>query len=98
MTSDNNFDKRKSLVERHEDGSLTTETIKRAMKAFRKRLKLMRLDDESSIGQNPLSKGEASTILGIRPPEQYPPELWDELVELGRLRKIDSGVYEIIPQ
>ena len=32
--------------------------LKRAMKAYRKRLKLARLDDESSSGRNPLSKGE----------------------------------------
>lgn len=98
MHHDNKFEKRAQLVERDEGGKLTRDTVKRAMKAFRKRLKLMRLDDESSIGRNPLSKGEASTIMGIRPPEQYPAELWDELVDLGKLRKVDEGVYEIVPQ
>ncbi len=91
-------DRRVQLVERNEDGTLTKETIKRAMKAFRKRLKLARLDEESSVGHDPLSKGEKSTIIGVKPPEQYPPEVWDELVGLGRLRSIGQGVYEIVEQ
>nr|HMQ21228.1 hypothetical protein [Planctomycetota bacterium] len=40
------------------------EVFHRAMKAFRKRLKLMRLDDESSIGGGPMSSGRSSGILG----------------------------------
>ena len=87
---------RANLVERNEDGSLTKETIKRAMKAFRKRLKLTRLDDESRLGHDPLSKGTKSTIVGIHPPEQYPEEVWDELVERGRLTKDSHGLYEIV--
>ncbi len=98
MNQDNKFEKRALLVEREEDGTLTRDTVKRAMKAFRKRIKLLRLDDESSIGQNPLSKGEASTIMGCRPPEQYPPEIWEELAEMGKLRKAEDGVYELIQQ
>ena len=84
------------LVQRNEDGSLTKETIKRAMKAFRKRLKLMRLDDESRLGHDPLSKGIKSTIFAVKPPERYPPEVWDELVERGRLRRVERELYEIV--
>ena len=68
--------------------------LKRAMKAFRKRLKLMRLDDESSDARNPLSKGAASSILGVRPPEQYPRAIWDVLVAQGRLRDGGDGLLE----
>ncbi len=88
--------KRDQLVERNEDGTLTKETVKRAMKAFRKRLKVTRLDEESRIGGNPLTKGEESTIIGVVPPPHYPAEIWDELVELGRLRKASGGVYELM--
>ena len=77
MSDEQDHARRANLVDRNEDGSLTKETIKRAMKAFRKRLKLMRLDDESRLGHDPLSKGVKSTIIGIRPPEQYPPDVWD---------------------
>lgn len=69
--------------------------LKRALKAYRKRLKLMRLDDESSDARNPLSKGAASSILGIRPPEQYPQEIWDFLVAQGRLRDAGGGLLEL---
>ena len=69
--------------------------LKRALKAYRKRLKLMRLDDESSGSRNPLSKGESSSILGVKPPEQYPQEVWDLLVELDRLRDGGYGLLEL---
>ena len=68
--------------------------LKRAMKAFRKRLKLARLDDESSASRNPLSKGETSRILGVRPPEQYPALIWDRLIAQGRLRDGGHGLLE----
>ncbi|MDP6930838.1 MAG: hypothetical protein QF412_14160 [Planctomycetota bacterium] len=87
---------RRNLVERNDDGTLTKETLKRAMKAFRKRLKLHRLDDESQLGHDPLSKGEKSMITAVIPPEQYPQEVWDRLVELGRLNSIGHGLYELV--
>ena len=69
--------------------------LKRALKAFRKRLKLTRQDDESSVSPDPLSKGEASSILGVRPPEQYPQEVWDMLIAQGKLRAGGHGVLEL---
>ena len=69
--------------------------LKRALKAYRKRLKLMRLDDESSASRNPLSRGEESTILGVRPPEQYDQEIWDFLVLQGKLRDAGDGLLEL---
>lgn len=69
--------------------------LKRALKAHRKRLKLMRLDDESSSSRNPLSRGEESTILGVRPPEQYGEEIWEFLVRQGRLRDVGNGLLEL---
>ena len=86
----------KDLVQRNEDGSLTKETVKRAMKALRKRIKLMRLDEETRLGHDAMTSGTKSTISGVRPPEQYPPEVWDELVERGRLRNLGRGLYEIV--
>jgi len=69
--------------------------LKRALKAYRKRLKLMRLDDESSGSRNPLSKGEHSSILGCRPPDQYDQEIWDFLVAQGKLRDVGGGLLEL---
>ena len=87
---------RKQLVERNEDGTLTKETLKRAMKAFRKRLKLARLDDESRLGHDAMTKGEKSRICAVKPPEQYPQEVWDYLVETGRLKQLAPALYEIV--
>ena len=70
--------------------------LRRAMKAFKKRLKVMRLDDESSLGGGPFSKGRDSDIVAIQPPNQYPREVWDKLVEMGRLRRVEGGLYELI--
>lgn len=84
------------LVQRDEDGNFTKETLKRAVKAFRRRLKLTRADDESRLGHDPTSKGEASSIVGIKPPEQYPKDVWEALVEKGRMRSLGDGVYELL--
>ena len=48
------------------------EELRLAMKAFRKRLKLMKLDEESSLGHGPMSSGRKSSIAAIRPPDQFP--------------------------
>ena len=69
--------------------------LKRAMNAFRRRLKLTRTDAESSSSRNPLSRGESSGITGVHPPEQYPPEIWAVLVAQGRLRRADDGTLEL---
>ncbi len=88
-------DPTRKLVEHTEDGTLTKETLKRAMKAYRKRLKLARLDEESKLGHDPLSKGQPSQIIGIKPPEQVSQEVWERLAELGRLKSLGHGLYEL---
>lgn len=74
------------------------EVLKRALKAFRKRLKLVRLDSESTVGGGPMSAGRQSDIVGVRPPEQYPQEVWDELVRQKRLIAAPDGIYELPPE
>lgn len=69
--------------------------LKRAFKAFKKRLKLARLDDESTAGANPLSAGRESSILGVRAPEQYPDEVWAVLVAQGKLTDAGGGIHEL---
>ncbi len=71
--------------------------LKRAMKAYRKRLKLTLLDAESTVGGGPMSGGRASDIVGITPPVHYPREVWDELARLGRLVDVRQGMYELPP-
>ena len=74
------------------------DALKRALKAFRKRLKIVRLDSESSVGGGPTSSGRHSDIVGVRPPDQYPQEVWDELVRQKRLVASSNGIYELPPE
>ncbi|MBN2217013.1 MAG: hypothetical protein JW719_06525 [Pirellulales bacterium] len=69
--------------------------LKAAMKAFRKRLKLTCLDDQSRIGVGPMSSGRKSGIVGITPPNQFPQAIWDELVRQGKLKYSGNGQYEL---
>ena len=76
-------------------GSPTAEELRNALKAFKKRLKLTRLDDESSLGRGPLSGGKSSGIVAITPPHQYPRAVWDQLVAQGRLKYAGQGMYQL---
>ena len=69
--------------------------LRRAMTAFKKRLKLTRADDEYTSSRNPLSRGAASGIVGISPPTRFPPDVWRLLVKQGRLRDAGHGVLEL---
>ena len=74
---------------------IAPQELKRALKAFKKRLEVLRLDKESRQIAGPLSKGTQSGIVAITPPRQFPQEVWDELVKLGRLRYAGDGLYEL---
>jgi len=71
------------------------ETCRRALRAFRKRLKLTRLDEESKLGRGPLSKGGGSSPAAITPPLDWPEAVWQALVRQGKLRCIGHGLYEL---
>jgi hypothetical protein len=75
--------------------SPTPQELRRALKAFKKRLKLTRLDDESRLGVGPMSSGSKGGIVAIRPPDQYPKAVWEALVEEGKLRRAGQGLYEL---
>ena len=69
--------------------------LKRALKAFRKRLKIIRLDDESSHSRGAFSGGKVSGIVAVRPPDQFPQAVWDELVKQGKLIVGSHSLYEL---
>jgi hypothetical protein len=71
------------------------ELLRLAMKAFRKRLKLTILDDESRLGRGPMSGGSKSSVIAITPPNQFPRDVWEELAEQGKLKRAGRGVYEL---
>ena len=72
----------------------SAEELRKAMKAFKKRLKLSRLDAESRLGRGAMTSGTRSGIISITPPHQYPKAVWDELVRRGRLKYVGQGLYE----
>jgi len=75
--------------------SLDKDNLKHALKAFRKKLKNARRDDESRLGARYTTYGKTSSISAITPPNQYPTIVWEKLVELGRLKNAGQGTYEL---
>ena len=69
--------------------------LKNALEAFKKRLKLTRLDDESPLGHGATGREHQSGIVAIPPPTRYPQAVWDELVRQGKLRRAGHGLYEL---
>jgi hypothetical protein len=72
--------------------------LKLALKAFKKRLKLTRLDAESKVGVGPMSSGSNWAIVAIMPPNQYPQSVWDELIKQGKLKNAGHGLYSLVEQ
>lgn len=72
------------------------ETLKQALKAFRKRLALTKLDEESKLGHSPLSKGvDSHAVSAMTLPPEWPREVWLELVRQGKLKHLGHGLYEL---
>ena len=76
-------------------GAIDDETLKRALRVFKKRSALTRLDEESRLGRSPLSKGENLSAAAISPPTEFPDAVWQELVRQGRLKYLGHGLYEL---
>jgi len=72
----------------------TDEELKRALKAFKKRLKLTKLDEESGLSRG---GGKKSGITGISPPSGHPPGIWEELVTKGKLKRDMGNTYSLVP-
>jgi hypothetical protein len=73
----------------------TKEERDKAFKAFKKRLKIYQaVASGSSAPASHLSR-EKFTIVGVEPPPGFPPEVWDELVEKGKLKKGRGNTYEL---
>lgn len=79
-----------------EEETPDAETCRRALKAFRKRVKFTRLDEESKLGRSPLTKGAGHSAAAIEPPVEWPEPVWRELVRQGKLRYIGRGFYELV--
>ena len=72
----------------------TEEELKKALKAFKKRIKLTQLDDDSRLGRSPLT-GAKERVVSIQPPAGFGKEIWDELVAKGHLKREGGGLYAL---
>ena len=74
----------------------TKEQLKAAFKAFKKRLKLTQLGEDSKLSRSPMTSGRRADIVAISPPNQFPQAVWDELVKQGKLKNAGHGMYELV--
>ena len=72
------------------------EDRRKALKAFKKRLKLTQLDEDSKLGHSPLT-GSKSSVVAIQPPAGFGREIWEELADQGYLKRGGGGFYELVP-
>ncbi|MDP1660706.1 MAG: hypothetical protein Q8L55_02220 [Phycisphaerales bacterium] len=69
-------------------------TLKQALNAFKKRLKLTILDQESKLGAHkPMTGGHKSAGIGIMPPNQFPRAVWNELARQGKIKDMGGGFF-----
>ena len=76
--------------------SVSEDEMSHALKAFRKRLKLARLADESKLGGRYTSGGRKSKIDAIEPPAEYGTEVWKALARAGKLKDTGGGFYSLV--
>jgi hypothetical protein len=69
------------------------EELDRALRAFKKRLQVNRLADESRLGGRYTSGGRKSSIDAIQPPDEFPREIWLVLVRDGKLKDMGGGFF-----
>ena len=75
--------------------AIPTETLRKAMKAFRRRVKLTKLDQESKLGVGPMSSGRTAEFESMIPPHEFPAKVWKALAAEGRLEDTGRGFYKL---
>jgi hypothetical protein len=78
------------------DMPATEEELRKALKAFKKRLKLTQLEEDSRLGHSPLT-GAKNRIIAIQPPVGFGREIWEELRAKGYLKDDGGGFYQLVP-
>ncbi len=74
----------------------TDEELKKAFKAFKKRIKLTQLDGDSRLGRSPLT-GSKESVVSIQPPTGFGRSVWEELADKGFLKRDGGGFYALMP-
>ena len=72
----------------------TDDELRKALRAFKKRVKMLQLEDDSKLGHSPLT-GAKSKIVAIQPPTGFGREIWQELAQKGYLKSDGGGFYEM---
>ncbi len=70
----------------------TEEELRKALRAFRKRLKMTQLEEDSKLGRSHLT-GQKNTITAIQPPLGFGKAIWQELCDKGALKYDGGGLY-----
>lgn len=86
------------MTQPESSGIPTKEELKAAFKGFKRRLRAMRLDEESNLNYRPTSTGKKSEIVAITPPSQFAQAVWDELVRQGKIKSAGQGTYELVEE
>jgi len=73
--------------------AIPAETLQKALRAFRKRVKLTKLDHESRLGHGPMSSGRDAEFNAMLPPNDFPAAVWEALADRGDLRRAGQGFY-----
>ena len=77
-------------------GGVSEDQKKQAFHAFKKRLKLTKLDDESRLGGGrPTTGGKKSEVMGIIPPREFPRAVWDALAKEGKIKDMGGGFFKM---
>ena len=69
--------------------------LKKALKAFKKRMKMTQLEEDSKLGHSPLT-GAKSKIVSIQPPMGFGKAVWEELADKGYLTRDGGGFYALV--
>lgn len=76
--------------------AITDDQLKHALHAFKKRLKLTKLNDESRLGGGrPTTGGKKSDVQGIIPPREIPGAVWQELARQKKIKDMGGGFYSL---
>lgn len=72
------------------------DTLHSAMKAFKKRMKLTQLNEDSKLSNRALTGGSHTQVAAIQPPNNFPREVWDALADRGNLKRDSLGFYKFL--
>lgn len=68
---------------------------KRALKAFKKRLKMHQLEEDSKLGRAKTT-GARNSIVAIQAPVGFPREVWDQLQAKGYITHDGGMFYKLV--